>query len=78
MAKDYLDSIVDDDPDDVDAVEDQSNYTKELKADIIDAIDNGSKSKEEIVDEVDTAEPMVEEALKDLRSEGVLELVVDG
>lgn len=78
MPKDYLEGIVDDDPNDTESVEDQSQYIKELKHDIIEAIDDGSKSKEEIVEEVDTPEPMIKEALKDLRSEGVLELIVDG
>lgn len=55
----------------------QSKTIKELKANILDLIDDGHNSKQEIVEEVDMPPGFVAECLEDLKSEGVLEVVIN-
>lgn len=78
MAKSWKDQIITETESDevTEDIKDQSSITKELKAEILDAIKEGTGFKQDIVDRVDADRYMIDNALKDLRSEGVLTMEV--
>ncbi len=54
-------------------IEEQSDHIKEVKADVIEAIDEGCKGKGSIVDYVEHPRHVVSLALSELVDEGVLQ-----
>lgn len=76
----WKDSIISKDPEEdslmektsfPDDIENQADRKKELKADIVDLVEDG-KSKSEIFDEIDRSESDIFIAFQELKNEGVL------